>query len=76
MRGNGAPSKGTREPRWKRGTEEDTPGQLEVQARVGGWTGRLRPGHGGPCMASLASRFYLEAVKGFDPSYGLVRARL
>lgn len=38
--------------------------------------GRLGPAPGGPCMASLASKFYLEAVKAFDPTYDLARARL
>lgn len=38
--------------------------------------GRLGPAPGGPCMASLASRFCLEAVKAFDPNYDPARARL
>lgn len=38
--------------------------------------GRLGPAPGGPCMASLASRFYLEAVKAFDPTYDPARVRL
>lgn len=54
-------------------TEEDTGGQSEV---LGGRMGRLGPAPGGPCMASLASRFYLQAVKAFDPTYDLARARL
>ena len=43
---------------------------------LGRQDGRLGPVPGGPCMASLASRFYLEAVKAFDPTYDPARARL